>query len=248
MARTGRLDARAHRGRRQPAAGIAAILEAGGGPELPEILPGERPAVLAALAEAELRRGDLPAAERAAARLDAARTGAPVDRALAARTRAAVLLAQERPGEAAATAARGAAVGSAPLEAARARALEGVALARTGDRARGVAALKAAAADLERFGALRLRDEAARELRRLGVRTWRRGPAAAHGAEGLDALSAREREVAELVLAGRRNADIARELFLSLKTVESHTRRIYAKLGVASRVELVARFAEHDRV
>ena len=131
---------------------------------------------------------------------------------------------------------------SAPLEAARARALEGVALAGAGDRARGVAALREAAADLERFGALRLRDEAARELRRLGVRTWRRGPAVPRGAEGLDALSAREREVAALVLAGRRNADIARELFLSLKTVESHTRSIYAKLGVASRIELVGRY------
>ena len=122
---------------------------------------------------------------------------------------------------------------------------EGVARARAGDRPGGVAALEAAAGALGDFGALRLRAAAMRELRRLGVRTWRRGPTAARDAEGLDALSAREREVAALVLAGRRNADIARELFLSLKTVESHTRRIYAKLGVASRVELVARFGDH---
>jgi DNA-binding CsgD family transcriptional regulator len=167
-----------------------------------------------------------------------------VVRALAARTRAAVLLAHDQPGEAAATAARGTALSSAaPLESARARALEGVALARAGDRPRGISALKEATDALERFGALRLRDEAARELRRLGVRTWRRGASVPRGAEGVDALSAREREVAALVVAGRRNADIARELFLSLKTVESHTRSIYAKLGVSSRVELVARLA-----
>jgi DNA-binding NarL/FixJ family response regulator len=48
------------------------------------------------------------------------------------------------------------------------------------------------------------------------------------------------------VLAGKRNADIARELFVSLKTVESHTRNIYVKLGVTSRVELVARLGEDD--
>lgn len=50
-----------------------------------------------------------------------------------------------------------------------------------------------------------------------------------------------------LVLAGRRNTDIARELFLSLKTIESRTRNIYATLGVTSRVELVTRLGEHDR-
>ena len=48
--------------------------------------------------------------------------------------------------------------------------------------------------------------------------------------------------------AGKRNTEIARELFLSLKTVESHTRNIYAKLGVSSRVELATRLGAHDRV
>ena len=49
------------------------------------------------------------------------------------------------------------------------------------------------------------------------------------------------------MLAGKRNAEIAHELVLSLKTIESHTRNIYAKLGVSSRVEFVTRLREHDR-
>ena len=141
-------------------------------------------------------------------------------------------------------AARGAAVRAAPLEAARARALEGVALAHAGDRRRGVAALKHAANEFQRFGAHRLRDQTTRELRRLGLRTWRRGPTTPRHAQGIHSLSPREREVAELVLGGKRNTEIARELFLSLKTVESHTRNIYAKLGVRSRVEFIARLSQ----
>jgi DNA-binding CsgD family transcriptional regulator len=99
---------------------------------------------------------------------------------------------------------------------------------------------------LASFGAQRWRAEATRELRRLGVRTWRRGPTIARDAQGIDALSAREHEVAALVLADKRNTDIARELFLSPKTIESHTHNIYAKLGVSSRVELVTRLRDHD--
>lgn len=218
------------------------ILQAAGGWELPEVVPAERPLVWASLAEAELQRADVAAAEQAAARLDtaAATLGTPLAHALAARTRATMLLADGRPDEAAATASRGAGIRSAPLEAVRARAIEGVALAQTGDRQRGVAALKRAANEFERFGAQRLRDQTTRELRRLGVRTWRRGPTVPRDAEGIHALSAREREVAALILAAKRNTDIARGLFLSPKTVESHTRNIYAKFGVTSRVALVA--------
>ena len=57
------------------------------------------------------------------------------------------------------------------------------------------------------------------------------------------ALSGRELEVARLVVDRRTNPEIAAELFLSLKTVETHMRNIFRKLDVSSRVE-VARIAE----
>ena len=53
-------------------------------------------------------------------------------------------------------------------------------------------------------------------------------------------LSQREREVAELICLGYRNGDIAKMLFISEHTVKDHTKKIYPKLGVHSRLELAA--------
>ncbi|MFO1307933.1 MAG: response regulator [Burkholderiales bacterium] len=55
---------------------------------------------------------------------------------------------------------------------------------------------------------------------------------------GLDTLTRREREVLDLILAGRQTRAIADALFVTVKTVEFHRGRIYAKLGVASMAEL----------
>ena len=103
-----------------------------------------------------------------------------------------------------------------------------------GERAAGIAALTEAEAALHGFGALRRRDEAVRELRRLGHRVVRQ--AGEGGAE--DPLTAREREIAALVGAGRTNREVAEQLVLSTRTIEAHLRSIYGKLGVRSRVEL----------
>ena len=51
-------------------------------------------------------------------------------------------------------------------------------------------------------------------------------------------LTEREQTIAELVASGRSNKQVAAALFLSQKTIEHHLSRIYAKLGVRSRVEL----------
>jgi DNA-binding NarL/FixJ family response regulator len=74
-------------------------------------------------------------------------------------------------------------------------------------------------------------------LRPLGVRPGVRGPRR-RAATGWQALTAMELRVAELVAAGRSNRDIATQLFVSHRTVESHVSRILAKLQVASRWEV----------
>lgn len=71
----------------------------------------------------------------------------------------------------------------------------------------------------------------------------RRGaPGRASGGD-LEALSGRELEVAPPGRRPAHNPEIAADLFLSLKTVESHMRNIFRKLDVTSRVE-VARMAK----
>ncbi|MGW0185702.1 response regulator [Streptomyces sp. NPDC003362] len=59
-------------------------------------------------------------------------------------------------------------------------------------------------------------------------------------APAADTLSAREREVLELVAKGTPNREIARELFISEATVKTHLTHLYAKLGVKDRAAAVA--------
>jgi len=54
---------------------------------------------------------------------------------------------------------------------------------------------------------------------------------------GLDALTAREREVLAQVAEGRSNREIARLLHMSEKTVKTHVSSVLAKLGVADRTQ-----------
>jgi DNA-binding CsgD family transcriptional regulator len=56
---------------------------------------------------------------------------------------------------------------------------------------------------------------------------------------GWDALTPTEGTVADLVADGLSNRDIAAQLFVSRRTVETHVSAIYRKLEVGSRVELV---------
>ena len=79
-------------------------------------------------------------------------------------------------------------------------------------------------------------------LRRLGRRVARQGVRGT--GVGVAALSARELEVARLVADGRSNREIAAQLHLSEKTIESHLARAFGKLGVRRRAALASRIAE----
>jgi DNA-binding CsgD family transcriptional regulator len=52
-------------------------------------------------------------------------------------------------------------------------------------------------------------------------------------------VTRRERQIVEKICLGKTNKQIADELFISLQTVKDHTHRIYSKLGINSRMQLV---------
>ena len=103
------------------------------------------------------------------------------------------------------------------------------------DREAAVAHLGEAAAIFDRCGAVWRRDRVVADLEALGSR----GRRAAAAVRGEEALTRREREVARLAVRGYTAREIAEELYISVRTVESHLARIYPKLGVASKAELV---------
>jgi DNA-binding CsgD family transcriptional regulator len=81
-------------------------------------------------------------------------------------------------------------------------------------------------------GAAPLRDRARDELAILGVKV-RRAPSF-----GPEALTPSEMRVARLAAAGRSNAEIAQQLFVTRKTVEKHLANAYRKLAIQSRAQL----------
>jgi ATP/maltotriose-dependent transcriptional regulator MalT len=126
----------------------------------------------------------------------------------------------------------------APIEAALSRTIAGRALAQSGDKDRAVAELQRAAAALDDCGAWRYRQSAERELRRLGHHIHRRTRPGTTDRAGIASLTGRELQVARLVVDRKTNPQIAAELFLSQKTVETHLRNIFHKVGVTTRTAL----------
>jgi DNA-binding CsgD family transcriptional regulator len=95
-------------------------------------------------------------------------------------------------------------------------------------------------------------DQATRMFRRCRALPWLRqvdesltapepepGPAVPEALDALQVLAAMERQVASLVMEGATNREIAARLFISVKTVEATLTRVYRKLGIRSRVDIV---------
>jgi DNA-binding CsgD family transcriptional regulator len=222
-----------------PVRGVELLVTAGGGDGIPVVPGGWRAMFLEVLTRGLLALDRVDEAAVAAGRAGevAALVGLPRPAAMAHRASAAVAL--HRGDAATAVAEARASVAAAELaaaavDAALSREVLGRALARAGDPVAAIVELERASADFDRCGATRYRDRADQELRRLGRRAHHRS-ASGEGRGGVEALSGRELEVARLVVDRRTNAEIAAELFLSLKTVETHMRHIFVKLGVPSR-------------
>ena len=98
-------------------------------------------------------------------------------------------------------------------------------------------ALRPALADADAVGAVLLAERARRELVATGLRPRQAA------IEGAAALTPRQRQICELAAAGKGNRAIAQELFLSIKTVETHLAAGYRKLGVNTRDGLAAELA-----
>jgi DNA-binding CsgD family transcriptional regulator len=217
-------------------------LRAAGLPDFTLIEPGRRGWLYTVLARAELQGGDRAAAAEWLARGEATvrGLGLPLAEAWVLHARALLTLADGDAAGAAqlalAAVERADAV-HARVPAARCRTLAGIALAQAGDHEEAVRQLTRAQRDLAACEANRHRDEAARELRRLGLRVTGRQRRPGPG-EGLGALSGRELEIADRVALGCTNRQIADQLFLSQKTVEGHLTSVFAKLGVSSRAEV----------
>ena len=64
----------------------------------------------------------------------------------------------------------------------------------------------------------------------------------------LDPLTVREQEVLQLILSGKSNREIGRDLFISENTVKTHARNIFSKYDVGSRAELISTLLKNQTV
>lgn len=207
------------------------VLERGG-----EQHPGLMLDAVPDLVEAAARAGR---AEEVAARLDpfsrwADSTGSPDLQALAARCRA-LLADDQEPGLRAAL--RLHAAGDRPLERARTELLLGEHLRRSRRPVAARAFLRAALDTFRTLGALAWATRAADELRAAGETSA--PDAGSAEPDALASLTPQELRIAMAVAEGATNREVAAQLFLSPRTVDYHLRKVFKKVGISSRAELI---------
>ncbi|WP_283139569.1 helix-turn-helix transcriptional regulator [Rhizohabitans arisaemae] len=215
--------------------GAEVILDLCGDASTPSLDPGTLVACCEVMASIEAAQGRADASAGWAARAESvAHPDLEIDSGLVALARAHATRASDPVGAA------GLAVRASELfvaygrrvDAGRAMFTAGLAYRDAGDSGRARENLRSATEMFDRCGARTLHAQAVREQRRLGVRVH---VPSARG-DGPHGLSPRELEIAKLVAEGNTNQQIAKRLFLSVRTVETHLSRVFMKLGVTSRV------------
>ena len=93
--------------------------------------------------------------------------------------------------------------------------------------------LRAAAELFRSVGAVPWEQRAQAELGATGEKARKRDPST------LDQLTPQEQQISQLVAEGMTNREIAAQLFLSPHTIEYHLRKVFTKLGITSRTELI---------
>jgi DNA-binding CsgD family transcriptional regulator len=111
----------------------------------------------------------------------------------------------------------------------------------SGEREAGIERLVDGYRAFRKLGARPFWLQAAAELEALGEPVDRRLGRRAAGDLERGGLTRRELEILRLVAVGRTNREIARDLFLSHRTVEMHVRHVLAKLDCRSRTEATPR-------
>jgi DNA-binding CsgD family transcriptional regulator len=124
-----------------------------------------------------------------------------------------------------------------PFSLARTRLCYGERLRRAGRRKDARDQLRTALESFEQLGAASWAERTRSELRASGERLRKRDDASA------EQLTPQELQIALQVAEGKTNKEVGAALFLSHKTVEFHLSRIYRKLDLTSRAELIRRFA-----
>jgi DNA-binding CsgD family transcriptional regulator len=120
----------------------------------------------------------------------------------------------------------------------------GRALLAAGRRPEALAQLDRAWDEYHHMGARAFRGDVQRTMREAGARRTKWSTAAAAPATGWASLTDAERRVATLISEGHTNKSAASTLGVSINTVGTHLRAVFAKLGVQSRVQLANRLAD----